>query len=185
VEGGALGALHLVEAAFTAPLTDPEDFRNRPGGGGALRDLGGYALGAARLATGDQPREILHASIDWQGGIDATVQVTARFPSFLYTGHVSLRAAISQSVTLHGTEARLQLPVPFNPLGLGEARVERHAGLEMQAWRFPETNQYARQVAAFNAAIRGGPAFPFPLEESRAIQSMVDAVYAAAGARGP
>jgi len=185
VSSGALGSLRRIEASFTAPLTDPDDFRNKPGGGGALRDLGGYVLGSARLLTGEEPVEILDATIDWEGGIDATVQVTARYPSFLFTGHISMRAAIWQSVAVHGSEASLHLPVPFNPLGLGEARVELHRGLEMQQWRFPEAAQYLRQVAAFNAAVREGAGFPCPLEFVRGTQAMVDAVYAAAGAAGP
>jgi predicted dehydrogenase len=182
---GALGTLRRVEASFTAPLTDPADFRNQPPGGGALRDLGGYVLGAARLATGEEPEEILSAVIDWDGGIDATVQVTARFPSFLFNGHVSMRAALWQGMTVHGIEGSLRLPVPFNPLGLGEARVELHRDLHVQQWRFPEQNQYVRQVEAFNAAIRGGPPFPYDLEFARGTQAMVDAVYRAATPRVP
>jgi predicted dehydrogenase len=185
VAAGALGPLRRMEASFAAPLTDPADFRNKPGGGGALRDLGGYVLGAARLLTGEEPDAIRDATVDWDSGVDATVLVTARFPSFLFTGHISMRAAIWQNVTLHGAAASLQLPVPFNPLGLGEARVALHQGHRVETWRFPETNQYVRQVAAFNAAIRDGSPFPCPLEFVRGTQAMVDAVYAAAGATGP
>lgn len=174
---GALGDLHRVEASFAAPLTDPDDFRNHPGGGGALRDLGPYVLGAVRLATGEDPDEILSAVIEWDSGVDATVQITARFPSFLFSGHMSMRAALWQEMTLHGTEACLRLPVPFNPLGLGEARVELHRTLEMDQWRYPETNQYVCQVEAFNTAIRGGAPFPCPLEMVRGTQAMVDEVY--------
>jgi len=179
VRSGAIGELRRVAASFTAPLTDPENFRNQPGGGGALRDLGVYVLGAARLVTGEEPDRIVGAEIAWERGIDATVQVTARFPSFLFSGHVSMRSAIWQGVEIHGIEGSLRLPVPFNPLGLGEARIELHRGMEMRSWRFPETNQYVRQVAAFNAAIRGGPAFPCPLEFVRGTQAMIDDIYAA------
>ena len=182
---GGVGDLRRIETGFTAPLTDPDDFRNRPGGGGALRDIGGYVLGAARLLTGEEPEAILDATIDWEGGVDATVQVTARFPSFLYSGHMSMRAAMGQGLTVTGTEGSLQLPVPFNPLALGEARVTQQRGTETRIWHIPEVNQYVRQAAAFNAAVRGGPAFPCPLDFVRGTQAMVDAVYAAAGAAGP
>jgi predicted dehydrogenase len=185
VERGEIGDLRRVEASFAAPLTDPDDFRNRPGGGGALRDLGPYVLGAARLATGEEPEEILGATIDWDAGVDATVQVTARFPSFLYSGHASMRASIWQEFRVHGTRGTLCLTVPFNPVDLGEARVVLHRDMEIHQWRMPDVNQYVRQVEAFNAAIRGDAAFPCPLELSRGTQAMVDSVYDAAGATGP
>ncbi|MGJ3232733.1 MAG: Gfo/Idh/MocA family protein [Oceanicaulis sp.] len=184
VRDGELGALRRIEASFTAPLTDPDDFRNHAPAGGALRDMGGYVLGAVRLATGETFSAVEAAVIDWKNGVDATVQVTARCPSFLFTGHASMRAALWQQVTIHGDQASLRLPVPFNPPGLGEAQVVLHRGPQVRTWRFPDQNQYVRQVEAFNAAVRGEAAFPYPLEESRAIQTMVDSVYAAAGAPG-
>jgi predicted dehydrogenase len=181
ISSGALGGLHRIDAVFTAPLTDPDDFRNQRGGGGALRDLGPYVLGAARLLTGEEPEAILHAHIDHDGGVDASVEVTARFPSCLFSGHMSMRAELWQHLSVQGRAGTLRLPVPFNPLGLGEARVELHRETDARIWRFPEENQYVRQVAAFNDALRGGADFPLPLERVRGTQAMVDAVYAAAG----
>jgi predicted dehydrogenase len=181
IEAGALGSLHRIDATFTAPLFDPGDFRNQPDGGGALRDLGPYALGAARLLTGEEPEALLGVTLDRENGVDATAQVTARFPSFLYTGHVSMRAALSQHVSVHGTEATLRLPVPFNPPDLGEGRVEVRGDETSETWHYPALNQYVAQVEAFNAAVTGQAAFPFPLEAGRGTQAMVDAIYRDAG----
>ena len=179
VEAGELGALRRVVASFTAPLFDPDDFRNKPGGGGALRDLGVYVLGAARLVTGEEPQELLHVSIDWDNGVDATVEVLAEFPSFLFSGHVSMRTAIWQSMSIYGTEAGLEIAVPFNPPDLGEARIDLRNGPQVQQWRFPAINQYVRQVEAFNATIRDGKEYPLPLEFTRGTQAMVDAIHSA------
>jgi predicted dehydrogenase len=184
-DDGAIGRPTRLAASFSAPLFEESDFRNRPPGGGALRDLGVYVLGSAMLATGETEAEILHAEIDWENGIDATVQVAARFPSFRFDGHLSMRSALWQSFELHGDEGTLRLAVPFNPLGLGTAVVELCRGDTRQAWRFPEVNQYVRQFEAFNAALTDGSPFPHPLESSRELQVMVDAVYAAAGAAPP
>jgi len=180
IQSGAVGAVHRVDASFSAPLTDPTDFRNQRPGGGALRDLGPYVLGAARLATGQEPETVIDATIDWENGVDATVQATVRFPSFLLSAYMSMRGALWQDMTLTGADASLRLPVPFNPLGLGEARVEVHAEQSMQQWRYPEENQYVMQVEAFNQAIRKERDFPCPLEYVRGTQKLVDAVYDAA-----
>ncbi|MFP4450836.1 MAG: gfo/Idh/MocA family oxidoreductase, partial [Rhodosalinus sp.] len=185
LEEGAIGRPTRVAASFSAPLFDRSDFRNNRPGGGALRDLGAYVLGSAVLATGETTAEILHAGIDWENGIDASVHVAARFPSFRFDGHVSMRSALWQSFEMHGEKGSLRLAVPFNPLGLGTAVVQLFRGDTRQAWHFPEVNQYVRQFEAFNAALTDGVDFPHPLEASRHIQFIVDEVYAVAGAAPP
>lgn len=185
LEEGAIGRLTRMTASFTAPIFDMQDFRNHRPGGGALRDLGVYVLGSARLATGETAEEILHADIAWENGIDASVQIAARFPSFRFGGHVSMRAALWQSFEMHGQEGTLRLRIPFNPLSLGTAVVDLIKGERVQSWRYPELNQYIRQAEAFNRSLTDGVPFTHPLEASRETQMMVDRVYAAAGATPP
>lgn len=176
---GAIGALHRVDGSFSYNNPDPANIRNQAAaGGGALRDIGVYILGGARFATGEEPAEILHARIDWQDGYDASAHVMARFPSFLYTGRVSMRAAPWQEMVFHGTEGLLRLPVPFNAGVFGEARVELHKGTHVQSWRFPADNHYVHQVEAFNSHVRTGAAYPCPLEFVRGTQAMMDTIFA-------
>ena len=42
--------------------------------------------------------------------------------------------------------------------------------------RFPQVNQYVRQVEAFGAHIREGAPYPWHLEDARGTQAVIDAV---------
>ncbi|MFZ5963296.1 Gfo/Idh/MocA family protein [Thalassococcus sp. BH17M4-6] len=177
-EEGVLGEIKRVDCDFTYNNPDPGNVRNKPSmGGGGLRDIGVYIFGGTRFVTGQEPEEILSADIDWQQDFDTTAAITARFPSFRYSGLVSMRMAPLQEVTFHGDKAWMRLSVPFNAQVYGEARIELHGpDLTTRSWRFPAANHYVLQVAAFNASVRDGTAYPCPLEFVRGTQAMIDMV---------
>lgn len=178
---GAIGELLHVDVAFSFNNPDLDNIRNKPGtGGGALRDIGVYAFGAVRYATGAEPTD-LTARIGWDNGIDSFALVTADFPGFTYNAYVGMRMAPRQHVTFHGTDGVLTVPVPFNANVFGEAQVVTQRGMETHAERFPGVNHYRLQVENFGRAIRGEIQYPCPLEFSRGTQAMMDRVYAAAG----
>lgn len=92
VQGGAIGTITLIEAEFSAPIAaTPDEFRYSPAlGGGAMRDLGCYALNwclnvedtpiaalavdAVLTPTGVDER--VHASIDFASGVRAQVRTS-------------------------------------------------------------------------------------------------------------
>ena len=181
-ESGVLGTLKRVDCDFSYNNPDPGNVRNMRGmGGGGLRDIGVYIFGSTRFVTGEEPQEILSADLDWLEDFDTTAVMTARFPSFRYSGMVSMRMAPWQEVTFHGEEAVMRLTAPFNAQVYGEARVGLYRpGGQMQEWRFPADNHYVLQVEAFNRAVQTGAAYACPLEFSQGTQAMIDMVFDAA-----
>lgn len=179
---GAIGSLVRVDCVFSFDNRDqPDNIRNKPDtGGGALADIGVYALGAARLVTGQEPVEITHADLRLQNGVDVYAQVNAVFDSFLYSGCVSMRMAPRQEITFHGEEGIIRLTCPFNSNVFGEARLELTQGDPMRVTteRWPGVNHYVNQVEAFCATVRGEAEYPCPLEFSRGTAAMLDRVRA-------
>ncbi|MBY6117268.1 Gfo/Idh/MocA family oxidoreductase [Mameliella alba] len=178
---GAIGKLVRVSAAFSYDnRVDTENIRNRPDtGGGAVPDIGVYIYGAARFVTGEEPSEILSAVVDRENGVDVWTHITARFPSFHYTGVVSMRMAPWQEVVFHGEEGVMKLSAPFNAGVYGEARVVLQSrDLVETVHRFPADNHYVHQVEAFNATVLDRAEYPCPLEFSRGTQAMIDMVWA-------
>ncbi|WGW03411.1 Gfo/Idh/MocA family protein [Tropicibacter oceani] len=181
VQGGAIGKLVRVSGAFSYDnRADAANIRNKPEtGGGAIPDIGVYIYGATRFVTGEEPQEILSTEIVRENGVDVWSHITARFPTFHYTGVVSMRMAPWQDMTFHGEGGLLRLTAPFNPQVYGEARIELHRpGGEMVEYRFPAANHYVAQVEAFNASVLDGVEYPCPLEFSRGTQAMIDMVWA-------
>ena len=179
VQGGEIGELVHVSGAFSFDnRTDTTNIRNRPEtGGGALRDIGVYVMGATRFVTGQEPTSV-DAKIRWENGIDLLSDLRAEFPGFVFAGYVSIRAHLHQEMVFHGTKGLIRLTAPFNAGVFGVAQVELHRpGLVVETTRFPPAAQYKLQVEAFGAAIRG-EGYACPLEFSKGTQVMMDRAFA-------
>lgn len=178
---GAIGRLHHATGVFTYGLADPSNIRlSADLGGGALRDIGVYPIGAFRLASGLEP-EPVHVDMVREAGVDTSTWVAARAGDVRFDFHVSMRAARHQHMMFHGSEGTLSLPAPFNPGSYAEAQIviERD-GAEVQVIRYPGVDQYVAQVEAVAAHILDGASFACPLERSRGTQSVLDAIFAQA-----
>ncbi len=156
-EDGAIGRLIRVSGAFSYDnRADVGNIRNKPDtGGGAIPDIGVYIYGAARFVTGEEPERILSARINRENGVDVWSHITADFPSFHYTGVVSMRMAQWQDMTFHGEDGVMRLTAPFNPQVYGQAEIELHRKTasgepEVSTIRFPAVSHYVEQVSAFN-----------------------------------
>jgi len=80
VDGGAIGELRLVRAAFSYSLYDPENIRLRPDvEGGALMDVGSYCVSGSRLLGGEPQRVYGEARIG-ETGTDWIFTGILRFP---------------------------------------------------------------------------------------------------------
>jgi predicted dehydrogenase len=185
VAGGAIGRLRQAQGAFTFFNDDAANIRNRPElGGGALRDIGVYPCVTTRFVTGAEPVAAA-ATIEWDGGIDATARVAARFPDFVLDFYVSMRMAPRQLMTFHGDAGWLGVHAGFNAGAYGDAVIELRRGDAVTTLeRFPRADQYRAQIDAFAASVLDGAPYPCPLEFSRGNQAMIDMIYAAAGPAG-
>ncbi|WP_138465192.1 Gfo/Idh/MocA family protein [Poseidonocella sp. HB161398] len=177
---GALGELWRIDGAFSFSNPDMANIRNQAGtGGGGIRDIGVYVLGAARFATGEEPSEI-EARVRWENGVDTYARMTARFGGADYSVFTSIRMSPRQEMVFHGTEGVLRVTVPFNARVFGEAQLHLSRGMTTTVERFPAEMHYELQAAAFNLAAREGTPYACPLEFSKGTQVAMDAVFAAA-----
>ena len=79
VDGGAIGRLRLVRAAFSFPLTDSPDVRLDPAlDGGGLMDVGCYCVSGVRLLAGE-PEQVYGEQIVSSTGVDEVFTGTMRF----------------------------------------------------------------------------------------------------------
>ncbi|WP_417524481.1 Gfo/Idh/MocA family protein [Marinovum sp.] len=180
VQAGEIGELMLWDTVFSYNnRADTGNIRNRADtGGGAIPDIGVYTYGTARYVTGEEPEAILSAEMRWEEGVDVWSHVTARFPSFHFSGVNSMRMAGRQYVAIQGDQGVITVKAPFNAAVFDQAEVTlERAGMEAVTWRWPGVNQYVCQVENFNASVLDGAAYPCPLEFSRGTQVMIDKVF--------
>jgi predicted dehydrogenase len=79
-EGGTIGRLRLVRAAFSFPLTDGENVRlNSSLDGGGLMDVGCYCISGTRL-LGGEPERVYGEQVLGESGVDELFTGTMRLP---------------------------------------------------------------------------------------------------------
>ncbi|SPH18654.1 Glucose--fructose oxidoreductase [Defluviimonas aquaemixtae] len=182
---GAIGRVLHADAHFSYDnRADPANIRNRPEtGGGSIPDIGVYAYGSVRWATGAEPVD-LRAYIKRENDVDVFAQVRGEMKGpngrFTYQAMTSMRLFPRQEVIFQGESGLIRLTAPFNAGLFGEAQVHlfRNDSAD-QVRRFPGARQYRSQVEAFCRTIRGGAAYPWTLEDARGTQAMIDMVWSA------
>ena len=162
---GELGEVREVATAFTfeIPPERSNDYRWDPAdGGGALLDVGIYALGPAVALWGADP-EVVEATSTWTDrGVDATTDfVVAWAGGRRAVGTVSFAAPLTQRIEIIGSDATLSID--------GDA----HTG-------DPDVDPYREMVAAACRHIRGVEPWPRPATESVAMLRLLERIATAA-----
>lgn len=185
VRSGRIGAPRLVQVAFSYFNDDPSDIRNQPGiGGGALYDIGCYAIVAARHLFEAEPLRAV-ALVDR----DPVLRTDRSTSGLLDFGAgrqlcfaVSTQACAHQRVTVLGTRGRIEVAIPFNaPQGAAaQLRIDDGgaldgSGIELQT--LPEADQYQRMVEHFSRAVRGECVLGWGLDDAIAQASVIDALW--------
>lgn len=185
VRSGALGELRTVQVFFSYFNRQSDNIRNRPEvGGGALYDIGCYAIVAGRFLFESEPLRVvalIDRDPDFQ--IDRTVTAIVDFGN----GHrldftVSTQSVPYQRVQAIGTRQRLELEIPFNaPLG-GATRIfvddaSAPGGASAVAETIAPCNMYTLQGDAFSQVVRGIIPLPYGLDDAICNMRIVDALF--------
>lgn len=185
VRSGALGELRTVQVFFSYFNRQPGNIRNRPEvGGGALYDIGCYAVVAGRFLFECEPLRVM-ALIDRDPDFqtDRTVTAIADFGGGRRLDFtVSTQSVPYQRVQAIGTQRRLELEIPFNaPLG-GSTRIfvddaSQPGGASAIAETLPPCNMYTLQGDAFSQAVRGDIPLPYGLIDALCNMRIIDALF--------
>jgi predicted dehydrogenase len=166
VRKGQIGEVRAVNVLFSYCNVDPANIRNRADiGGGALLDIGCYAIVSARLLFDADPvRTIALLDRDPAFGTDRLSSGLVDFGAgrhLVFT--VSTQAVPYQRVQAIGTKGRLEIQIPFNAPPDEVTRIFTDDGALLgdrssRITELPECDQYRLQGEAFSRAVRGeGP----------------------------
>jgi predicted dehydrogenase len=188
VREGRIGTVRALQSAFTFPIYDPDNVRNRPElGGGALYDVGCYPLVTARYVFGTKPdRAIALVDRDPKLGVDRVTSGVVGFPGggqLVFTS--ALQLALYQRVVILGSEGRIEIPVPFTPPKDHPCRIIIDSGAALDGSSavfedFAPVDQYQLQCDLAAAAFRGETTQEFPIEDAIANMQVIDALYRSA-----
>ncbi|KRC21440.1 Gfo/Idh/MocA family protein [Acidovorax sp. Root217] len=186
VRAGRIGKPQAVQVFFSYFNDDPGNIRNQPGiGGGALFDIGCYAVLAGRYLFECEPlRAVSLVDRDPQLGTDRLTSALLDFGSGRQVAFtVSTQSARFQRVQVVGTRGRIELFIPFNAVRGGEMRLAVDDGGQLDGSgtiveTLPACDQYRLQVEAFSRRVRdaAGPQ-PDGLDDAVAQARVIDALW--------
>ena len=163
VRQGEIGEVRAVNVLFSYFNVDPANIRNRSDiGGGALLDIGCYAVVSGRLLFEADPVRVT-ALIDRDPDF-GTDRLSSGLVDFGAGRHlvftVSTQLVPYQRVQVMGTKGRLEIQIPFNAPPGETTRIFVDDGAQLgdrsaRMLEVPPCDQYELQGAAFSRAIRG------------------------------
>lgn len=182
VRSGELGELRAIYSAFTFVLPqDPSNVRLQAAtGGGALYDVGCYAIHVQRQLAGREPVSA-HARCLWseQYGVDLNCAGLLDFGEGLVGSfHAGFDTPGNTYFRLLGTEGSLEGPDGFSPRGRPGVLLVNKMGLTRRL-TIPQANAYELEVQDFSEAVRGEHPLLYGNEPLDANMRVIDACFAA------
>lgn len=161
-----IGGARHVRAWFRALLDRDDDHRWSPElGGGALFDVGCYAINAARFFVGEEPRRAQAFAKLRASGVDETTDALLEFPGgAIASVHGSLVSPFDQGVVVACPRGRVVIDRPFVPhWEPAEVVVERDGKREVH--RVGGANHFLHLVEHFEQCVLDPWKDLFPAED--------------------
>ena len=176
---GEIGKIHSVNVFFSYKNTDPDNIRNiNEAGGGAIYDIGCYAVSAARFMIGSEPeRAVSLINYDAEFGTDILSSGLLDFGGPRATFTVGTQSAPFQRVDVLGSGGILTVHVPFNMYPDVPAKLTVTTGVGTREIEFEPTDQYAELFEEFSIAVAEDLPVPTPGEDAVANQKVLDALF--------
>ena len=188
VEAGRIGRLSAVQTWFSYFNDDAANIRNiRAFGGGALFDIGCYAVNLSRMLFDGEPTRIA-ASMqrDPGSGVDVLTSAILDFDAGIASLTCSTRTETDQRVDIYGTDGRISIEIPFNIPPDRPTRISLTAGGDppvapaTEVLEFPTADPYTVEAEIFATAILDDLPTPVPPADAVANLRVIESIFAAA-----
>ena len=184
VRAGAVGDVAHIEAGFTFTGTITGNYRDDPErGGGALYDVGCYALSAVLVALGSRPLTDVRARHELgTSGVDLTTEAILEFEGDAVASiRASMREPEAQWLTMTGSGGELECSRPvFTAWHADTVELLISDGTGTAREVFEPVDPYRLMVEAMSARIRGDEqSWVLPLAQTRRGAELLDSVRAA------
>jgi predicted dehydrogenase len=183
VRRGDIGEPRFLQVGFSYFNDDPSNIRNQADiGGGALYDIGCYAIVAGRwFFEGEALSVAATMDLDPAFGTDRSCSGLLDFGGGRQLGFsVSTQAAPYQRVVLVGTRGRLEIEIPFNAPPDAPCRYWIDDASGRHEVVVPVADQYQLQAEAFSQAVRHEAPDAKALDDAIWNLRTIDALFASA-----
>lgn len=188
IASGEIGEVTLVQMALTFFNDDPGNIRNIAAlGGGALYDIGCYAVFLSRFLFASEPTRAVAMCVT--DPAFETDRLTGGLVDFGGGRMLSFACGTQhsrfQTVQIIGSKGRIEVPVSLNAPQGGETTILVDPSGEndpdqMRPETIPACDQYGLQAELASRVFLGQEAPAYPIEDAVANMAVVDALYRSA-----
>jgi predicted dehydrogenase len=179
LRSGTIGDVTSASAGFSFAGVPADNFRLDPGkGGGALYDLGCYAVSGVLLAVGQGlPADVTAKTANSDSGVDLTADVILTWASGATAEvHVSMAEPEKQWLTARGVAGEIELAAPaFTATWVASAELWVSDGRGTERIEVAAADPYKLMFENVSAVLRGEPGWVLPLGDSRLTAAVLDA----------
>jgi predicted dehydrogenase len=180
---GAIGTVRHVVSVFTGEGVAAGNYRLDPSmGGGALYDIGHYALSGAHWAFGGLPHEVVARQLVGPTGVDLTTDAVLSYDTGDAEIHVSIAERDHQSLVITGDDGEIELRgKSFTAWGNDQVELWlSQGGTGTERIAIPAVDPYQLMLEGMSEVIRGRDGWLLPLSESRDGAALIAACFASA-----
>ena len=183
-----IGSVRHVAAGFTFAADLTGNYRLDPQhGGGALYDVGCYAVSACLWSVGQGlPADVVARSERGPSGVDLDTRAILRWDSGAEAEvRASIAADAGQWLVITGERGELELRGQPYTAWTGDAtELWVSDGRSTERLAVPPVDAYRLMVEQVSARVRGGAGWVLPVHESRQTAAVLDAAFASAAHDG-
>jgi predicted dehydrogenase len=192
LDAGTIGEARAVHCVLAKQFLDPADIRNNPDkGGGALYDLGSYAISACGAIYRRPPQRVVAAiDRDPRFRIDRLTTALLDYGTAHATFTVATQGgpaawATHQQFSVLGSSGWLRCDFPYahgrpTPCHVFVGDATSHGCVATQTFEFEAVNQYTLQTERFSRYLRGEDVPSWPIEDALQTLSIIGALFTSA-----
>lgn len=176
---GAVGEIKTIQSFFSYYNIDPGNIRNqKEAGGGGMMDIGCYCISLARFLFGKEPSKVFGiVEFDPKLQTDRLASGILDFSGATSTFTCSTQLAPYQRVNILGTDARIEIEIPFNAPPDKTTRIWIHAKSGTREISFDPTDQYTIQGDLFSRSILNNTSVPTELEDAVNNMKVIELIF--------
>lgn len=173
-----IGKVQSIHTVFTYNNVDPKNIRNiKAFGGGALMDIGCYAISSARYLLGKEPQQVVTLAQEHnEFKTDILTSAILDFGDARCLFTVSTSSFPQQEVKIFGTGGVITITIPFNDYSDVAGEIIVQNGVGTRTVSFDPVNQYQLQFDGFAQTIRNQSEVLIPIEDSYCNMIVIDAI---------
>lgn len=182
IKTNQIGEIKYINISFAYNNPSAGNIRNiKEYGGGALMDIGCYAVSSSRFLLDAEPQRVIAVhQLHQEFKTDTLDSAMLDFNGTHVNYTVSTLSHANQYVEIVGASGRIQIPIPFNTYVDTPSEIKIYTGQGERTVHFDVCDQYGLMFDAFSECLIKDKPVPFEIHDAVNNMKVIDALFKSA-----